>query len=171
MQIYYSMISSPIGRIWVASDRVGVCLVRFGLGEEEFLGEIRKLGDINPLADQQFNAGVLEEVTAYFEGRLTCFLSPVHLRGGAFDMKVWEAVKGIPFGETRSYQQIALQVGNPKGCRAVGRANGRNPVPLLIPCHRVIKKDGGLGGFSSGIEIKRWLLRFEREVSLSRQER
>jgi len=77
-------------------------------------------------------------------------------------MKVWEALQRIPLGETRSYQEIAHQVGNPRGCRAVGGANRRNPIPLLIPCHRVINKDGGLGGFSSGTQIKEWLLRFEQ---------
>ena len=80
-------------------------------------------------------------------------------------MKVWEAVQRIPLGETRSYQEIAQEVGNPRACRAVGGANKRNSIPLLIPCHRVISNDGGLGGFSSGIEIKEWLLRFEHEVT------
>jgi methylated-DNA-[protein]-cysteine S-methyltransferase len=79
-------------------------------------------------------------------------------------MKVWEAVQKIPLGETCSYQEVAQEVGNPRGCRAIGGANRRNPIPLLIPCHRVIKKDGGLGGFSSGTEIKEWLLRFEQKV-------
>ncbi|MBW2037983.1 MAG: methylated-DNA--[protein]-cysteine S-methyltransferase [Deltaproteobacteria bacterium] len=160
------MFPSPIGRIWVASDRVGVCLVKFGLRQEEFLEEASRLCLGHPLPDQRFNAGVFEEIVAYFEGRLTRFSSPLHPQGTPFDMKVWEAVKRIPFGETRSYQEIARQVGNPRGCRAVGGANRRNPVPLIIPCHRVIQKDGGLGGFSSGIEIKKWLLRFEREISL-----
>ncbi len=160
-EIYYSSVSSPIGTIWVASDRVGVCLLRFGR-KEEFLEEIVRAG-VQPIhADQQINRGVSEEITAYFEGTVTRFSSPVHLRGSPFDMKVWEALQRIPLGETRSYQEIAHQVGNPRGCRAVGGANRRNPIPLLIPCHRVINKDGGLGGFSSGTQIKEWLLRFEQ---------
>jgi len=165
-EVYYSSVSSPIGKIWVASARAGVCLVRFGLLEkEEFLEEIRGWGGGHPRADREFNRGVSEEIRAYFEGTITRFSTPVHPQGGSFDMKVWEAVQKIPLGETRSYLEIAQEVGNPRGCRAVGGANRRNPIPLLIPCHRVIRKDGGLGGFSSGTAIKEWLLRFEQKVA------
>ena len=164
-EIYYSSISSPIGKIWVASDRVGVCLVRFRRENEEFLEELRGWWGCHPRADGEFNRGVSEEIRAYFEGKITRFSTPVHPQGGSFDMKVWEALQRIPLGEIRSYQEIAQEVGNPRACRAVGGANGRNPIPLLIPCHRVISKDGGLGGFSSGTEIKEWLLRFEQEVA------
>lgn len=162
---YYSSVSSPIGTIWVASDTRGVCLVRFGLREEEFLEALRRAGFQQIHADQGGNRGVMQEIMDYFKGKVTRFSSPVHPQGSPFDMKVWEALQRIPLGETRSYQDIAHQVGNPKGCRAVGGANRRNPIPLLIPCHRVIKKDGGLGGFSSGTEIKEWLLQFEHRVS------
>ena len=168
-EIYYSSCPSPLGTIWVASDRKGVCLLRFGLGEKEFLEAIRRAGFKQIHADQGVNRGVSEEITAYFAGTVTRFSSPVYLQGSPFDMKVWEALQRIPLGETRSYQDIAHQVGNPKGCRAIGGANRRNPVPLLIPCHRVIKKDGGLGGFSSGTEIKKWLLHFEHRVSRNLQ--
>lgn len=168
--IYYSSVPSPIGIIWVASDRVGVCLLRFGLEEEEFLEEIRRAGFQQIHVDQEINRGVSEEITAYFEGTVTRFSSPVHPKGSPFEMKVWEALQKIPLGETRSYQEIARQVGNPKGCRAIGGANRRNPVPLLIPCHRVIKKDGGLGGFSSGAHIKEWLLQFEQGVTNNHRE-
>ncbi|MBN1254277.1 MAG: methylated-DNA--[protein]-cysteine S-methyltransferase [Deltaproteobacteria bacterium] len=163
-EIYYSSISSPLGTIWFASDRIGVCLLRFGLRKKKFLEVLLDAG-MTPRADLEFNRGVSEEVNAYFEGKVTRFSSPVHPRGSPFDMKVWEALQRIPLGETRSYQEIAQEVGNPRGCRAVGGANRRNPIPLLIPCHRVIKKDGGLGGFSSGIQIKERLLRFEQQVT------
>lgn len=149
----------------MASDRVGVCLVRFRQEKEEFLEEIRGLWGCHPRANGEFTRGVSEEIEAYCKGKITRFSTPVHPQGGSFDMKVWEAVQRIPLGETRSYQEIAQEVGNPRACRAVGGANGRNPIPLLIPCHRVISKDGGLGGFSSGTEIKEWLLRFEQEVA------
>ena len=163
--IYYSSCPSPLGTIWVASDRIGVCLLRFGLDEEKFLEEIRRAGFQQIHADQEINRGVSEEITAYFEGKVTRFSSPVHPQGSSFDMKVWKVLQRIPLGETRSYQNIAHQVGNPKGCRAIGGANRRNPVPLLIPCHRVIRKNGELGGFSSGTEIKKWLLQFEHRLS------
>jgi O-6-methylguanine DNA methyltransferase len=163
-EVYYASVSSPIGEIWVASDRIGVCLVRFGLREEEFLQEVKGLWGRHPRVDRQCTRGVVEEIRAYFDGQVARFSSPLHPQGGAFDMKVWEALQRIPLGETRSYQEIAQAVGKPTGCRAVGGANRRNPIPLLIPCHRVIRKDGGLGGFSSGTAIKEWLLRFEQKV-------
>jgi methylated-DNA-[protein]-cysteine S-methyltransferase len=163
-EIYYSSISSPLGTIWFASDSIGVCLLRFGLREKDFLEVILGAG-MEPRADSEFNRGVSEEINAYFEGKVTRFSSPVHPRGSPFDMKVWTALQKIPLGETRSYQEIAHQVDNPRGCRAVGGANRRNPIPVLIPCHRVIRKDGGLGGFSSRIQIKKRLLRFEQQVT------
>ena len=166
-EIYYCSVSSPIGRIWIASDSVGVRLLRFRLREEEFLQELQTLWGLYPRADQEYNRGVSEEIRAYFEGELIRFSSPLHPVGSPFDMKVWEALQHIPLGETRSYEEIAQEVGNPKGCRAIGGANRRNHIPLLIPCHRVIRKDGGLGGFSSGTEIKEWLLRFEKKVASS----
>ena len=163
-EIYYGSVSSPIGKIWVASDRVGVRLVRFRLREEEFLKELRALPGCDPRADQELNRGIADEIKAYFEGAVTSFSSPLHPVGSPFEMKVWEALQTIPLGETRFYEEIAQAMGNPRGCRAIGGANRRNPIPLLIPCHRVIRKDGGLGGFSSGTEIKAWLLRFEQKV-------
>lgn len=165
-EIYYSSIPSPIGRIWVASDGAGVCLLRFGVSEEEFLEAIRGSCTGHPLPGQQSNREAVEEIAAYFDGRLIRFSAPLHPQGTPFDMKVWEAVQRIPLGETRSYQQIAHEVGNPQGCRAVGGANRRNPIPLLIPCHRVIMKDGGIGGYAGRVGVKEWLLRFEREISL-----
>jgi methylated-DNA-[protein]-cysteine S-methyltransferase len=163
-EVYYSSVLSPLGTICFASDRIGVCLLKFGLREKEFLEVLLGAG-LTPRADSDFNRGVSEEINAYFEGTVTRFSSPVHPRGSPFDMKVWAALQRIPLGETRSYQKIAQEVGNPRASRAVGGANRRNPIPLLIPCHRVIKKDGRLGGFSSGVEIKEWLLQFEQQVT------
>ena len=134
--VYYSSVSSPIGKIWVASDRVGVCLLRFGLRKQEFLREVRGVRMWHPCVGRAFNQGVMEEIKAYFEGKLAHFSSPINPRGGGFDMKVWEAVRRIPLGETRSYQEIAQEVGNPKGCRAIGGANRRNPIPLLLGCSK-----------------------------------
>ena len=163
--VYYSWVPSSIGSIWVASHRAGVCLVRFGLTEEDFLEVVRTVCEGPHIPDQEFNRGVTEEIKAYFDGRLTRFSCPLDPQGTPFEMKVWGALQRIPFGETRSYQEIAEEVGTPRGCRAVGGANGRNPIPLLIPCHRVIRKNGELGGFASGTETKAWLLRFENEIS------
>jgi methylated-DNA-[protein]-cysteine S-methyltransferase len=103
----------------------------------------------------------LEELSRYFQGDLFSFQTPVNPQGTPFQKKVWRVLAGIPYGETRSYGWVAVQSGVPAGARAVGQANRRNPLPLIVPCHRVISADGGIGGYSSGTARKRWLLRWE----------
>ena len=166
-EVYYASVASPIGTIWVASDKTGVCLASLGGTVQEFRKELSAAGFRHAQVDQAFNRGVVTEIEAFFAGKLARFASPLHPQGRPFDMRVWQALQRIPLGETRSYEDIAQAIGNPRACRAVGSANGRNPLPLLIPCHRVIRKDGGLGGFSSGTKIKEWLLHFEQQVTHS----
>jgi methylated-DNA-[protein]-cysteine S-methyltransferase len=102
------------------------------------------------------------ELDSYFRGTLARFRQQVRfLDGTEFERSVWDALKGIPFGETRTYKWIAEKIGNPSAVRAVGRALSKNPVPVVIPCHRVIEADGSIGGYSSGVEIKRRLLDLE----------
>ncbi len=102
------------------------------------------------------------QLNEYFKGTRKIFQLPLNPIGTPFQKKVWNVLCTIPFGETRSYKEIALQIENPKGCRAVGMANNRNPIMLIIPCHRVIGTDGSLIGYAGGIEIKKWLLEHER---------
>ncbi|NOZ24977.1 MAG: methylated-DNA--[protein]-cysteine S-methyltransferase [Nitrospirae bacterium] len=102
----------------------------------------------------------------YFEGRRKRFDIPLDLLGTDFEKKVWLALEGIPYGETRTYKWLAERLGTPRGVRAVGQALSRNPLPVVLPCHRIIQSDGGLGGYSSGIEIKRRLLDLEYYNSL-----
>ena len=166
-EVYYASVASPIGTIWVASDKTGVCLVSLGGAEQGVLKELSTAGFRHAQADREFNRGVLTEIEAFFAGKVISFSSPLHVHGRPFDMRVWQALQRIPLGETRSYEEIAQAIGNPRACRAVGGANRRNPLPLLIPCHRVIRKDGGLGGFACGTEIKHWLLQFEQRVTQS----
>lgn len=101
------------------------------------------------------------QLRAYFAGELREFDLPLSLNGTDFQMKVWNALKAIPYGTTVSYLQLAASIDKPKACRAVGGANGRNPVPVVIPCHRVIGANGSLGGYSGGLGIKRRLLAIE----------
>jgi methylated-DNA-[protein]-cysteine S-methyltransferase len=102
------------------------------------------------------------ELTAYFQGAPTDFAAlTLDLRGTPFQLRVWRELRRIPWGQTISYKELAQRVGRPRAFRAVGQANGVNPIPLIIPCHRVIAADGGLGGYSSGLDRKRWLLRHE----------
>ena len=103
----------------------------------------------------------MKQLEEYFAGERKTFDVPLDLWGTPFQQEVWKALLQIPYGETRSYQDIAQSVGNPKAVRAVGGANGRNPVPVIVPCHRVIRSDGNLGGYGGGLDIKRDLLDLE----------
>ena len=104
------------------------------------------------------------EFHLYFSGRLKKFSCRLDLRQGTgFQQRVWRKLRLIPFGETRSYQWLAKSIHQPKACRAVGNANGKNPIPIIIPCHRVIQKNGSLGGFTGGIDLKRYLLDLEKK--------
>lgn len=114
-------------------------------------------GEKTPLTDQ-----VLRELSEYFNGKRKCFDFPYTLRGTDFQRKVWQALCDIPYGETRSYKQIAETVGNPKAYRAVGMANNKNPIIIAVPCHRVIGTDGKPVGYAGGIDMKNELLHLEQ---------
>jgi methylated-DNA-[protein]-cysteine S-methyltransferase len=112
-------------------------------------------------ADAGAFGDVVEQLAAYFDGSLTEFDVELHLDGTDFQRRVWEALRTIPYGETRSYGEIAAQIGSPGASRAVGLANGRNPISIIIPCHRVIGSTGGLTGYGGGIDRKQALLALE----------
>lgn len=105
------------------------------------------------------------QLTEYFAGKRTEFDLPLHLHGTEFQISVWKALQTIPAGETRSYKDIAIIVGNPNASRAVGMANNRNPIAIIIPCHRVIGHDGSLTGYAGGIPVKQYLLDLERRYT------
>jgi len=102
------------------------------------------------------------QLKEYFQSRRKYFDVPVHVEGTPFQIKVWKALQSIPYGQVRSYKDIAIEMGHAQAFRAIGRACGANPVPIIIPCHRVLTASGSLGGFSAGIEIKKALLHLER---------
>ena len=105
---------------------------------------------------------IMRQLDEYFTGKRHEFLVELRLAGTAFQKSVWQALRGIPWGETRSYSEIASAIGRPRSCRAVGAAIGRNPVSIVIPCHRVIGADGSLRGFAAGMQVKQWLLDHEQ---------
>jgi O-6-methylguanine DNA methyltransferase len=159
-----SMLESPIGRLRVAVTPGGV--VRIALpraGGAGFPGWLRgalpnaERVDWLPALDV-----VQRELQEYFAGQRREFTVPLDLRGTPFQLSVWRALAEIPFGETRTYAEIARRVKRPKAFRAVGAANGANPVPILVPCHRVIESGGKLGGYGGGLETKQRLLAFEK---------
>ncbi len=104
-----------------------------------------------------------QQLGKYFKGKLSAFDVPLEVNGTLFQKKVWKALSKIPFGKTASYKDIAVMIGNPKACRAVGTANGKNPLCIVVPCHRVIGNDGSIGGYTGGLSKKRYLLSLEAE--------
>jgi methylated-DNA-[protein]-cysteine S-methyltransferase len=104
------------------------------------------------------------QLREYFDGRRKVFRLPLEFYGSDFQVKVWKALQTIPYGATRSYGELACQIGSEKACRAVGAANGRNPLPIVVPCHRVIGSNGKLTGFGGGLDVKAFLLNLERPL-------
>ncbi len=143
---------SPVGPLTVEATDAGVCAVRFGGGE-------RARPPISALAQGHVEAA-LRALSDYFAGRRP-ELPALDLRGSAFQRQVWLELLRIPYGEVRTYGQIARGLGRPGAARAVGAANGRNPVAILVPCHRVVQGGGRLGGYGGGVAVKRWLLAHE----------
>ncbi len=147
-------ITTPIGTLTLTSN--GTALTRLAIADAGELAD----SDVPADADGIL-AAAQEQLDAYFDMRLTRFDLPLEPRGTDFQQRVWESLRVIPFGETISYAELARRVGSPKAVRAVGAANGRNPLMIIVPCHRVIGADGSLTGFSGGVERKQWLLDHE----------
>lgn len=137
-------------------------LIASGKGLQSILREKQDISSNhkNPKATQ-FLDQAEEEINQYFSGRLKEFKVPLDIQGTEFQKKVWRQLSKIPYGETCSYQDIATKIKQPKACRAVGTANGKNPLSIIIPCHRVITADGKLGGYSGGLNTKTKLLAIE----------
>jgi O-6-methylguanine DNA methyltransferase len=162
-KIYYSSFYSPfLEQVFVASTAKGVCMVDFLTSEKAFLKELKSVFPGEIVKDDRKNSRILSQLGRYLQGKLKCFDCALDLRGTPFQKKVWLELAKIPYGETSSYQGIAKAIGHPKAYRAVGNANGCNPIPLILPCHRVIESNGGLGGFGHGVEVKKQLLEFEK---------
>ncbi len=162
--INYSCLDSPFGPVFIAETIRGVCLVSLSkISEAKFQSFLRKRFQKEVIRDDKRLKNIIHELSNYFNGHQVNFKSILDLSiGTEFQRKVWEKISKIPYGELRSYKWIASEIGNPNAVRAVGNAVGRNPVPPIIPCHRVIRSDGKLGGFSSGIALKKWLLKLEK---------
>ncbi len=166
MSIGYSIVDSPLGRLLVGATERGVCAISLGDDDETL---IAALHDEYPAAEVWHNdAGFGAWVSAllkHLDGQQPTLDLPLDIQATAFQWRVWEALRAIPYGETRTYSQVAAAVGNPKAARAVARACATNPAPLVIPCQRVVREDGGLGGYRWGIERKEKLLAKERQRS------
>ena len=160
--VFYGWLDSPIGRLLVAGDDERLHLISFPSG-----GRTRRPTAAWQRRDELF-AEAFGQLRAYFAGERTRFDLPLELAGTAFQNAVWSALREIPYGETVSYGELAKRIGRPTASRAVGAANGANPLPIVVPCHRVIGASGSLTGFGGGIEAKRYLLDHERSYSATR---
>jgi methylated-DNA-[protein]-cysteine S-methyltransferase len=156
---YYSYIDCPLGQMFVQSNGQFVT----GLFMPHHKGW-RGPKTTWQLSDAPF-AAVREQLDEYFAGERQQFDVPLWLAGTPFQRRVWQELMRIPFGTTISYAQLALRIGKPTAARAVGHANGRNPISILVPCHRVIGIDGELTGYAGGVDKKRWLLDWERRAT------
>jgi methylated-DNA-[protein]-cysteine S-methyltransferase len=156
MSAFFATIESPLGPLLLASDNGGLREIRFPNGKQSAKAK----------TEWQENSTQLKEVTrqlrAYFAGDLETFDLPLAPEGTPFQQQVWGELCKIPYGETISYGELARRIGNPNACRAVGLANGSNPIPIVIPCHRVIGANGKLTGYGGGLPIKEKLLALEK---------
>lgn len=171
IELYKSIYNAPFGNLYLACDRDGTVFALFfsdkiedylahAFGEGEY---IIKDGDINPK--------VKHALDEYFAGNVDAFANVKTIaKGTDFQIAAWNALKQIPYGGTISYAQQAQNIGNSKAVRAIGGANGRNPISIIVPCHRVIGKSGAITGFGGGVEVKEWLLHHEKaNLQMNRQ--
>ncbi|MGB6010989.1 MAG: methylated-DNA--[protein]-cysteine S-methyltransferase [Desulfobacterales bacterium] len=154
--MYYRYMDSPVGRLLVAGDDGGLRLIRFPKKNRPDLPKSHWVKARKPLEE------AVHQLEAYFAGKLKKFSLNMCLDVTSFQKKVLTALQQIPYGETASYGEVAEKIGNPSASRAVGQANARNPIPIVIPCHRVVGSNGTLTGFGGGIEVKQALLDLEQ---------
>ena len=160
MSLLYKTMSSPVGELTLVANESALAAI---LWENDKPTRVR-LGPMRAIANTPILNEAEQQLNEYFAGTRTRFELALDFVGTEFQRKVWAALLTIPFGETRSYSDIALQIGNANAVRAVGAANGKNPISIVAPCHRVIGKSGDLTGFAGGVETKKILLDLERRI-------
>jgi len=166
VEIVFVTVATSLGRLLVAATERGVCRVMLGDTAATLEADLRR--EFDAASVRQDKGGTLEgfvdAMLSYLEGREPHLELPLDIRATAFQRRVWQELQRIPFGETRTYTQVAKAIGEPKATRAVARACATNPVALVIPCHRVVREDGDLGGYRWGVERKKALLEKERDA-------
>lgn len=153
--LYFTHMDSPIGALLLAGDNTELHYLSFPRGHKAFAPREDWVKNEQPFAE------VKRQLCAYFDGKLDAFDLPLKLNGTDFQKRVWQTLPNIEFGKTQTYGWLAQQVASPKASRAVGAANGANPIPIILPCHRVIGSNGALTGFGGGLPTKKFLLELE----------
>jgi len=161
--VMYAIGDSPIGRLLVAATAHGVCSVDVGEDDEKLVDALRAEYPNARIARSPRADSLLSGLNDHLQGQAVKL--PLDVRGTDFQLKVWRALASIPLGSTRTYSEVAAMIGEPRAVRAVANACGSNPVPLIVPCHRVVRKDGTLGGYRLGVSRKRALLETERALA------
>ena len=161
--VYCTSFDSKIGLIYVASTDRGVCKISVPRqSRKDFFRWLDENFDDSEVVDNKSrNKEVIDQLTRYFNGKLAKFTCSTDLMGTPFQVRVWKELTKIPYGTTITYKQLAKRLGTSKGFQAVGRANAMNPLPIIVPCHRVLGTDGSLVGYASGIKTKEFLLKLE----------
>lgn len=163
VMIVYSTIETSLGQLLVAATERGLCAVRLGDDDASLVATLHsEFAAAQIERDDSALQSDLAQIVAHLEGRQPHIELPTDVRATAFQRQVWQALRAIPYGETRSYSDVAAQIGRPTAVRAVARACASNPLALVVPCHRVIREDGSLGGYRWGMERKQWLLEQEQ---------
>lgn len=167
-KVFCTSFDSRIGHIYIASTERGLCKVSIPKEtKKDFFKWLENHFEIDAVNDNKSrNKEYIDQINRYLNGKLVEFTFPIDFIGTPFQLRVWKKLTQIPYGTTTTYSQLAKRVGVPKGFQAVGRANGANPLPIIIPCHRVIGSDGSLIGYSSGVKTKEFLLRLEGAIIL-----
>jgi len=160
-RVYYTGIKSPIGIIWAAATGKGLLRVDFPQPELKFIESIRRRMEAVLVKETGKFHELIRLMRSYFDGERVTFNLPLDLRGTEFKKAIWNSIHRIPYGRLMSYGGLAAAVGRPRAVRAAGNAVGANPLAIIIPCHRVIRSDGSLGGFGGGLNLKRYLLNIE----------
>lgn len=167
-KVYCTSFDSRIGRIYIASTEKGVCKVSVPKEtRKDFFEWIEQHFDLDDVVDDRsHNRESIDQLNRYFNGRLVKFTVPLDLMGTPFQIRVWKELLKIPYGTTITYKQLTRRVSAGSAFQAVGRANAANPVPIIVPCHRVLGSDGSLVGYACGIKTKEFLLRLEGAIML-----
>jgi O-6-methylguanine DNA methyltransferase len=157
----YTSLSNELGEHFIAATEKGVCAISLNSDETQFRLQLKEQYDVDPVREDRFLKLHRQQLLDYFEGRITQLAMPVDLKGTEFQTAVWHELMRVPPGETVTYGQLADSIGHKGANRAVGNACGANPIPVVVPCHRVVAQGGKLGGFTGGIPLKKFLLKLE----------